>query len=128
VLEVIAGRGASVEIYGAGYPTPDGAVVRYYIRAEGLCRAPVVEQEGAAEKGKRRIYRLGNGNGFLVNHVIEATREVTGCKIEATEASRRAGDPDVLVGSSRKGQKSAARWPLSHGVRDAWNWGWPPRL
>jgi UDP-glucose 4-epimerase len=52
--------------------------------------------------GEHRIYNLGNGSDFSVREIVETAREVTGRGIEATHTPRRAGDPAVLVASSRK--------------------------
>jgi UDP-glucose 4-epimerase len=125
VLKVAAGRRTSVEIYGTDYQTPDGTAIRDYIHVEDLARAHLLALGGAGT-GEHRIYNLGNGAGFSVREVIRTAREVTGHKIEAVEAPRRAGDPAVLVASSRKIREDLGWMPekpeLSVMVSDAWEW------
>ena len=104
MLEAAVGRRASVQIYGADYPAPDGAAVRGYIHVEDLAGAHllVLEGTGEAKPGEHKIYNLGNGAGFSVKEVVKSAREGTGRAFEAVEAPRRVVDPAVLVASSRK--------------------------
>ena len=72
------------------------------------------------------IFNLGNGNGYSVKQVIEAARKVTGHPIPAEVKGRRAGDPAVLIASSKKA-KSILRWQprfvsLEKIITDAWRW------
>ena len=39
---------------------------------------------------------LGTGRGFSVKQIVEAARQVTGHRIPAVVAPRRAGDPDLV--------------------------------
>ena len=125
VLEVAAERRTSVEIYGTDYPTPDGTAIRDYIHIEDLAQAHLVALEAAKPK-EHRIYNLGNGTGFSVREVLRSVQEVTGRKIKTIEAPRRAGDPAVLVATSRKIQEELGWAPkkpdLEAMVSDAWEW------
>ncbi len=80
----------------------------------------------AARPGEHRVYNLGNGAGFSVLEVVEAARTVTGRRIEAVEAPRRAGDPPALVASSDKIRKELGWKPekpeLEAMISDAWTW------
>jgi UDP-glucose 4-epimerase len=71
-------------------------------------------------------YNLGNGNGFSVREVIEASRKVTGKPIKTVEAPRRPGDPPVLVASSAKISKELGWKPrydkLEEIIQTAWDW------
>ena len=78
---------------------------------------------------KRRIsraYNLGNGKGFSVREVIETVERVTGREIPSEEASRRLGDPAVLVASSKKIMDELGWMPRYNTIDDivesAWNW------
>ena len=128
VLEAAAGRRGSVSIYGTDYPTRDGTAIRDYIHVEDLARAHLLalEGDGGAKSGEHRIYNLGNGSGFSVREVIETAREVTGRGIKAAHAPRRAGDPVVLVASSRKIREELGWAPkkpeLEAMISDAWEW------
>jgi UDP-glucose 4-epimerase len=61
-----------------------------------------------------------------VREVVEVARRVTGRRIEAVEAPRRAGDPPVLVASSDKIRVDLAWTPekpaLETMISDAWDW------
>jgi UDP-glucose 4-epimerase len=49
-----------------------------------------------------RIYNIGNSHGFSVQEVMETASRVSGRKINYRTASRRPGDPAVLVASSQR--------------------------
>ena len=125
VLKAAFGEEESVKIFGTDYPTPDGTAIRDYIHVEDLAWAHLLALE-AAEPEEHRIYNLGNGAGFSVREVVEAARRVTGREIEAIEAPRRAGDPPVLVASSKKIREDLGWVPQKPGledmISDAWNW------
>jgi UDP-glucose 4-epimerase len=125
VLEVAAERRTSVEIYGTDYPTPDGTAIRDYIHVEDLAQAHLVALEAAKPK-EHRIYNLGNGTGFSVREVLRCAQEVTGRRIKTIDAPRRAGDPAVLVATSRKIQEELGWAPkkpdLQAMVSDVWEW------
>ena len=80
----------------------------------------------AARPEEHWVYNLGNGAGFSVLEVVEAARRVTGRRIEAIEAPRRAGDPPALVASSDKIRKELGWKPqkpeLEAMISDAWAW------
>ena len=120
-----ASEGSSVNIFGTDYATRDGTAVRDYIHVEDLGRSHLLALE-AAEPGEHSVYNLGNGAGFSVREVVEAARRLTNMNIDAVEASRRAGDPPVLVASSEKIQ-AQLRWKpqkpdLETMISDAWAW------
>jgi UDP-glucose 4-epimerase len=125
VLRAAAGTRDSVQLFGTDYPTRDGTAVRDYIHIEDLGRAHLMALE-AARPGEHRVYNLGNGAGFSVLEVVEAARRVTGRRIEAIEAPRRAGDPPALVASSDKIRKELGWKPekpeLDAMISDAWAW------
>jgi UDP-glucose 4-epimerase len=125
ILDVAAGRGEAVEVYGTDYPTPDGTAIRDYIHVEDLAHAHLIAME-AVEPGRHAVYNLGNGEGFSVRQVIEVTRAVTGLALPTVERPRREGDPARLVASSALARRQlgwAPRKPqLEAIVRDAWTW------
>ncbi len=61
-----------------------------------------------------------------MREVVEAARRVTGRRVEAVEAPRRAGDPPVLVASSGKIRAELGWMPekpsLDAMIPDAWDW------
>ena len=58
--------------------------------------------------------------------VIEAARKVTGKKIKAVIAPRRAGDPSRLIANSTKAQEVLGWDPqfpeIEKIIEDAWKW------
>jgi len=114
--------GSSVAIYGDDYPTPDGTCVRDYIHVTDLARAHLLALD-ACLPGQHRIYNLGSGSGYSNLEVLQACREVTGHEIPARIAPRRAGDPAVLIASTRLFHAERGWQPkagLQAMVADAW--------
>jgi hypothetical protein len=70
------------------------------------------------------VYNLGNGTGLSVRDVIDTARRVTGIDIRAEEVDRRAGDPAVLVASSKRIRSELGWEPqkpdLAAMISDAW--------
>ena len=118
VLEKALGIREKLYIFGADYPTKDGTCIRDYIHVEDLADAHILAIEALAAGLESRIYNLGNGEGYSVKEVIEVAEEVTGKKIEAEIAGRRAGDPAVLVASSEKIKKELGWKPSLSGFED----------
>jgi UDP-glucose 4-epimerase len=125
VLQAAGGQQPEVKIFGTDYPTPDGTAIRDYIHVEDLARAHLLALD-SVQAGEHRIYNLGNGRGFSVREVIETARKVTARPISVIEASRRAGDPPILVASSQKIQHELGWLPakpdLATMIADAWQW------
>ncbi len=124
-LQVAAGTREFIEVYGDDYPTPDGTCVRDYIHVIDLARAHILAL-GALDKGSR-IYNLGcGGDGYSVNEVLAAARDVTGKDIHARMAPRRSGDPSVLIASSEKIKCELGWKPQYQDLRviieSAWRW------
>jgi UDP-glucose 4-epimerase len=123
VLRAVQGRTSQVEIYGTDYPTPDGTAVRDYIHIADLSDAHELALQ-AATPGEHRIYNLGNGAGFSVREVIAAAERVTGKTVPVREASRRPGDPAILVAGSEKIRSELGWTPKKPGIdemiADAW--------
>ncbi len=124
-LQVAAGNGTHVEIYGDDYPTEDGTCVRDYIHVIDLARAHILALGVLNERSA--IYNLGcGGDGYSVRHVIDTARRVTGKDIPVRMGPRRPGDPSVLIASSDK-IKSELGWQpqfqdLGVIVESAWRW------
>lgn len=126
ILDVASGKRESIQIFGDDYPTPDGTCIRDYIHVSDLARAHSLALDSLRNGSESTVYNLGNGVGFSVKEVVEAAREVTGHKIPQTIASRRAGDPAVLVASSQR-IKDELKWnPTEHDLKtiisSAWEW------
>lgn len=124
LLQVARGIREGIKIFGDDWPTPDGTAVRDYIHIKDLSDAHLSALSNNTP-GAHRIFNLGTGSGNSVLEVLEACRAVTGHPIPATIALRRAGDPAVLVASSRRAARElgwSPRFGLDEIVADAWEY------
>ncbi len=126
VLQTALGQRGHIEIFGDDLDTADGTCIRDYIHIADLAQVHCLALERLLDGAGGGIYNLGNGAGYSVRQVIETARRVTGQKVPAVVAPRRAGDPAVLVGSSRKAADELGwrpRYPdLEAIVETAWHW------
>ncbi|MGF6883014.1 UDP-glucose 4-epimerase [Nocardia sp. GAS34] len=123
VLQTALGHRESISVFGTDYPTADGTAVRDYIHIRDLAQAHLLAL-AQSRAGEHRIFNLGSGTGFSVREVISACERVTGRPITAVDASRRAGDPAVLIASSKRAIAELG-WRPEHNdldeiVTDAW--------
>jgi UDP-glucose 4-epimerase len=125
VLQVALGQRSEIKIFGDDYPTPDGTCIRDYIHIVDLIDAHLLCLEALNDQD-RLIYNLGNGAGYSVREVIEASRHVTGQGISALVAPRRPGDAPRLVASSEKIRRElgwSPKYPeLEQIIASAWEW------
>lgn len=126
VLQAALGKRESITVYGSDYPTPDGTCVRDYIHVSDLADAHVLGLQYLLDGNQSAIFNLGNGNGFSVQQVIDAAREITGKPINVVMGDRRAGDPPALVGSSEKARR-ILNWQPQYAdlhliLQHAWAW------
>jgi len=126
ILQVAAGRRAHINIYGDDYDTPDGTCIRDYIHVVDLCQAHLLALERLLAGSGSAAYNLGNGTGFSVRTVIDATRQVTGRAIPVVVAPRRAGDPARLVADASLARQILGWKPiyadLETIIAHAWAW------
>lgn len=120
------GKLPPLQIFGNDYPTPDGTAVRDYIHVEDLAAAHVRALQHLMAEGESRALNLGTGNGHSVAAVIRAVEQVSGRKVPAQFAPRRAGDPPVLV-ADPAAARAVLRWQaaiadLNEIVASAWRW------
>jgi len=122
VLKVALGQAPAVSIFGTDYPTPDGTCIRDYIHIEDLAQAHVL----ALEREVFGAFNLGNGSGYSVHQVIETARYITGHPVPTKIASRRPGDPPVLVADASRAKRELGWEPripaLTDIIRSAWEW------
>lgn len=126
VLEALAGRQPSVQVFGRDYPTADGTCIRDYIHVADLAAAHVLGLERLLAGPGQFIYNLGTGSGYSVQQVIEAARAVTGGELTVLDAPRRPGDPAALVADAAKAHTELGWRPqrseLATILADAWTW------
>jgi UDP-glucose 4-epimerase len=125
ILQAAIGKRSHVEIYGEDYTTRDGTCVRDYIHVIDLARAHILALSILNERSA--VYNLGcGGDGYTVREVIDVARKVSGLDIPVKVASRRAGDPAVLVASSNKIKTELGWQPEFQDLRliveSAWKW------
>jgi UDP-glucose 4-epimerase len=125
LLQAANGTRPDVQIFGGDYATRDGTCVRDYIHVVDLARAHILALNILDERSA--IYNVGcGGDGYTVKEVIDTAREVTGREIKTRVASRRAGDPAVLIASSDKIKRELVWQPQFQDLRlivqSAWDW------
>lgn len=126
ILQVPNGKRDCISIFGEDYETSDGTCVRDYIHVTDLAQAHILSVKYLTEGNKSDIFNLGNGKGYSVKEVVDTARKVTGHKIKASTAKRRAGDPAKLVASSRKAENNLGWTPIHSDLEEilftAWKW------
>ena len=101
-----ADGGPPLTVFGDDYPTPDGTCVRDYIHVSDLAdahlRALDATAHGDTRTAQALVCNLGNGDGFSVREVLDATARLTGSEVPHSIGPRREGDPPVLVASAER--------------------------
>lgn len=125
VLQVALGQRENITVFGNDYPTRDGTCIRDYVHVTDLASAHVLAYE-ALDTRDVMTYNLGNGQGYSVMEVIESARKVTGHPIPVIMGERRAGDPAMLVASSKAIMRDLGWNPLYPSIdaiiQTAWDW------
>jgi UDP-glucose 4-epimerase len=127
-LAIGAAQGSrpALQIFGNDYPTPDGTCLRDYVHVDDLSRAHIAAFDKLAKPGTQLFYNLGTGTPTSVLQVIKAVEKVSGLKVPANFAPRRAGDPPALYADSSKAQRELNWTPkfktIEPIVETAWRW------
>jgi UDP-glucose 4-epimerase len=125
ILECVS-AGRAVQVFGRDYDTPDGTCIRDYVHVEDICHAHLLALAYLQRGGPTAAFNLGNGNGFSVQEVIDAARQVTGRPVAVDDAVRRPGDPARLVADASRAREVLGWAPvyskLERIVEDAWRW------
>ena len=120
------GIGKPLQIFGSDFPTPDGTCQRDYVHVDDLSRAHIAAFDKLATPGTQLFYNLGTGTPTSVLEVIKAVEKVTGLKVPANFAPRRAGDPPALYADSSKARRELDWTPkfktIEPIVETAWRW------
>ena len=131
VLAACTDNGPELQIYGSDYETRDGTCIRDYIHVCDLADAHVRALQYLESTNESVVANLGTGRGYTVLEVIQAAERVTGRRVRRTKASRRPGDPPVLVADPSHAQ-TVFQWLAKRDMVDmissAWRWmqrGWP---
>jgi len=127
-IAAAVGKRDKLQLYGTDYPTKDGTCVRDYIHVSDLATAHVLalKKITSSKNKESKIYNLGSEKGFTNQEVIKAVGRVLGKAVPVIEASRRMGDPAILVASSEKIRKELGWIPkytkLEDIISSAWEW------
>ncbi len=125
VIKAAQGQKA-LTVFGDDYPTPDGTCLRDYIHVVDLVVAHEQAMHYLNHGGQTDVFNLGNGDGFSVKQIIEATEIVLGKSIPYTIQARRAGDPAILVADASKARDVLGWTPHYTAIKDiiatAWRW------
>ena len=111
-----------IKIFGNDWPTKDGTCIRDYIHVVDLIEAHILALENLVS-GQHKIINLGSGGGYSVTEVVSAASKVLGRDIPTEIASRRSGDPAVLIADiSLAAQRLnwAPKRGIENMVRDTW--------
>ena len=118
--------GTAVTVYGDDYETADGTCIRDYIHVVDIADAHVRALEYLLSGGSSCALNLANAQGHSVMDVIQAAQRASGKTIRVKMASRRPGDPPVLVGAADRARAllgwAPSRSALDVQIVDAWNW------
>lgn len=126
VLKAALSSESKLKVFGDDYSTPDGTCVRDYIHVSDLAQAHLLGIEYMRKNKGFSAFNLGNGDGFSVLDVINASIDLTARSITYEVEARRAGDPAVLVANSTMAKLKLDWKPqyptLIEIVASAWNW------
>ena len=118
--------GATFQILGTDYPTPDGTCLRDYIHVADLASAHVLALRRLEAGGASASYNLGTERPTSVREVVAAVERVTGRQVVRQEAPRRPGDPAVLYAAAARAREELGWLPVRTGIEtivgDAWRW------
>jgi UDP-glucose 4-epimerase len=125
-IDAATGRRPALQIFGNDYPTPDGTCLRDYVHVDDLSRAHIAVFEKLDTPGAALFYNLGTGTPNSVLEVLAAIEKVSGLKVPANFAPRRAGDPPALFADSSKAVRELG-WKIKFTkiediVATAWAW------
>ncbi len=120
------GTAKPLQIFGNDFPTPDGTCQRDYVHVDDLSRAHIAAFDKLSTPGTQLFYNLGTGSPTSVLEVIKAIEKISGLKVPANFAPRRAGDPPALYADSSKAQRELGWTPkfktIDSIVATAWRW------
>ena len=120
------GLAPALKIFGKDYPTPDGTCLRDYVQVDDLSRAHIAAIALLEKPGAQLFYNLGTGTPTSVLEVIQAVEKISGLKVPAEFAPRRAGDPPALFADAAKAKRELNWTPkfasIEPIVATAWRW------
>ena len=97
-----ANGGTPLRVFGEDYPTPDGTCLRDYIHVSDLADAHVIALDHLVAGGTSLTLNCGYGHGHSVMEVLARVQRQANMPIDIRDASRRPGDPPVLIADPGK--------------------------
>ncbi len=111
-------------IFGTDHATPDGTCIRDYLHVLDIADAHVKALAYLQAGNPSECFNLGTGTGASVKELIGAVEKVCGTSLTINYASKRAGDPAILVADPRKARDVLGWQPhysdLTKILRDAY--------
>ena len=105
VMEVALEKRNQLKVFGDDYATPDGTGVRDYIHVTDLAIGHLASLDYILKEDKNLEINLGTGEGFSVLDIIKKTEVISNKKIKYAISERRAGDPDIVLSSSKRAKQ-----------------------
>jgi UDP-glucose 4-epimerase len=124
VLDALRRPHARVSIFGTDWPTADGTCLRDYIHVSDLSLAHLRALD-VLGRPEHQIFNVGTGRPHGVREVIAACDIVSGLRVPADAAPRRAGDMAVAVADPTRFTAATgfrAERGLMEMVESAWRW------
>ncbi|GIK47413.1 MAG: UDP-glucose 4-epimerase GalE [Hyphomonadaceae bacterium] len=124
-LMTLLGRRDGFKIFGQDWDTRDGSCLRDYIHVLDLADAHVRAVERLMSGGESLAANLGVGDGVTVIELLAAIERVTGKRVPASPAPRRAGDAPALVANNAYARRELGWTPardIDAIIADAWKW------
>jgi len=124
--EVAVGKRPHIDVFGRDYDTPDGTCVRDYIHVSDLASAHVMALDYLIAGGTSLALNCGYGHGHSVTEVLSRVQRQANMPIDMRHASRRPGDPPILIADPSKLRQVLAWQPryddLDVIIRTALDW------
>jgi UDP-glucose-4-epimerase GalE len=125
-IETALGRRPELQVMGTDYPTPDGTAIRDFVHVTDLADAHVRALRHLEGGGAAGALNLGTGSGHSVREVVAMVERITGSRVTARSAPRRAGDPAALVAAPGRASEVLGWQPQWSGldriVQTAYQW------
>ena len=101
VVKTALGRRDKIFIFGDDYDTPDGTCIRDYIHVDDLASAHISALE-YLDENESEVFNCGYGHGFSVKEIIDTVKKVSKVDFRVEIATRREGDPAILIADNKK--------------------------
>ncbi len=117
-------KGHEVTVYGNDYDTPDGSCIRDYIHVLDVCEAHLLALNTLDKLKSFNAYNIGTERGASVLELIKIAEHLSGQPIQTKIATRRTGDPPILIAGSQL-TKQVLGWQPKHSqleqiIHDTW--------